>query len=263
MISIYSSAFNIIKNKFDYKFAIDNFCFHADEVIITVNESSDNTLDVLTNLMNKYSNLSINSSSYSYDDPLLDGKIKNHSLQLTTNPIKIGLDIDEYIPRNQKDIWRFIAKHLNDQEEFMCYMIPSINLYKDYDHFTSIIPKWYMHKAGLFRGPVNFAKKNNGYIDTSKSDSCELIDSNENLVSSRLISPVDISQLRLNNFIPNSYAFVVHTGYVSFENRLLRNNNFWKNHWKVESGGTDPIHKVHLEKTDFTEKYQRHLLNIE
>jgi hypothetical protein len=119
-----------------------------------------------------------------------------------------------------------------------------------------------MHKEGLFRGPVSFAIKNYGYIDTSKSDTCELIDKNGNLVNSRLVSPVDISSLRLSGSFPNSYAFVVHTGYVSFKDRLLRNLNFWNNHWKIESGGTEPSHKIHLEESDFTENYQKHLLDI-
>lgn len=138
----------------------------------------------------------------------------------------------------------------------MCYMIPSINLYKDYEHFTTITPKWYMHKSGLYRGPVNFARKENGYIDTNKSDTCELIDSDGNLVSTKMAHS-DIDSLRTG-----LHPFVVHTGYLSLENRLLRNHNFWRQHWYTESGGIAPQHKIHNNIEDFTEISYRHELNI-
>ena len=54
MFSIYSSAFNLIKNNFDYKEAIDNFCNFAEEVVIAVNTSEDDTLQVLQNLSSEY-----------------------------------------------------------------------------------------------------------------------------------------------------------------------------------------------------------------
>jgi len=256
MISIYTSAFNLIKNNFDYKFAINNFCQIADEVVICVNSSEDDSLNTLSKECNSFNNLKIISSDISYDDPLLDGKIKNTALQSTSNnPIKIGLDMDEYIPLWQKDIWKMMAEMLI-QDSCMCYMIPSINLYKDYLHYFSITPKWYMHKSGLFRGAVNFAKKNNGYIDTNKSDSCELIDIDGNLVASKM-TPSDINLLRNHNL-----PFVVHTGYVSLDDRLLRNKNFWSKHWLIESGGEMPPHKIHEKLEDFDYSPKTHGLNL-
>ena len=255
MISIYSSAFNLINNNFNYLFAIDNFCNISDEVIIAVNTSADDTFEVLNELCSKHKNLKIIDTNFSYDDPLLDGKIKNAALQSSTMPIKIGLDMDEYIPIWQKNTWISLAnKLLNDN--CLCYMIPSINLYKNYDYYFSITPKWYMHKHGLFRGPVNFAIKNDGKIDTGKSDTCELIDINGNLVHSK-ITPHTIEDLRTKLF-----PFVVHTGYLSLEDRLLRNHNFWKKHWLVESGGEPPPHTVHTKLEDFNYRPQKHLLPI-
>jgi hypothetical protein len=255
MITIYSSAFNLIINNFDYKLAIDNFCNIADEVVICVNSSKDDTLETLQNI--SYSNLKIISSNISYEDPLLDGKIKNTALQNTSYlfPIKIGLDMDEYIPLWQKSIWISLAQQLM-QDDCACYMIPSLNLYKDIDHYFSIKPKWYMHKNGLFRGVVNFAKKDNGFVDTNKSDTCELIDSNGNLVYSKMI-PYDIEALRTNRL-----PFVVHTGYLSLDNRLLRNQNFWKQHWFTESGGEPPPHKIHEKLEDFDYTIKKHKLLI-
>jgi hypothetical protein len=257
MISIYSSAFNLIKNNFNYKYSVKNFCAMADEVVICVNTSEDETLSVLTSEQRLYNNLKIISSDIPYSDYLLDGKIKNLALQSTssTHQIKIGLDMDEYIPIWQKPIWYAAASNLI-YDNSQSYMIPSINLYKTYEYYSSITPKWYMHKSGLFRGPVNFAIKNNGFIDTTKSDTCELIDSNGNLVLCKAF-PSDIQSLRGNNL-----PFVVHTGYLSLENRLLRNKNFWLKHWLLESGGEPPIHKVHESMDDFQEQFQEHRLKI-
>ena len=257
MISIYSSAFNLVKNNFNYLFAINKFCCFADEVVIAVNNSEDDTLDTLNLLTKQFSNLIIISTNISYDDPLLDGKIKNLALQKTSHEIKIGLDMDEYIPLWQKNIWYYLSKLLSNQSNYQCYMIPSVNLYGDIFSYSSINPKWYLHKSGLFRGPVNFARVGDNHIDTNKSDTCELIDSSGNLVPSKIL-PTNIVELR-----SGYYPFVIHTGYVSFNDRLLRNHNFWKKHWLTESGGIEPKHKVHENIQDFTEHSTRHLLDID
>jgi hypothetical protein len=255
MISIYSSAFNLVKNKFDYEPSITNFCNFADEVVIAVNTSEDDTFDQLTKYSLAYTNLKIISCDYSYSDPLLDGKIKNHALQNTTQEIKISLDMDEYIPYWQKSMWfKLSAELLNDSVS--CYMIPSINLYKDMNHYSSISSKWYLHKSGLYRGAVNFAKKQDGTIDTSKSDSCELLDINNNLVASRSI------QASIEDLRSRFYPFVVHTGYANLHNRIIRNNNFWQKHWLTESGGVLPPHKVHSSLDEFNEPHYEHGLSI-
>jgi hypothetical protein len=251
--SIYSSAFNLIKNQFNFKKSIHRFCEFAEEVVICVNESEDDTLDELTKLKSIYSNLVIIDSDFSYEDPLLDGKIKNKALQETHNDIKIALDMDEYIPFWQKDMWKRISEYLI-VDNVQCYMIPSINLYKDDDHYFSINPKWYMHKSGLFRGAVNFAKKLDGTIDTNKSDTCELIDFNGDLATSR-VTKCDIHSLQ-EGVLP----FVIHEGYKDLDARLLRNKNFWAKHWLIESGGIAPPHKIHNSMDDFDMQYQKHKL---
>lgn len=256
MFSIYTSAFNLIKNNFDYKFHIQNFSQFADEVIIAINTSEDNSINEIKDFISQNcSNVYILETNFSYKDPLLDGKIKNAALQATKQDIKIGLDMDEYIPLWQKPIWYNLATELKFNN-FDCFMIPSINLFKNKDSYFSITPKWYMHKGGLFRGPVNFGRKSDGTVDTSKSDTCELINNKGNLAKFQL-TPSDIEDLR-----KNIYPFVVHNGYLNLEHRILRNKNFWKEHWKIESGGIDPKHKVHETLEDFKENYQQHNLNI-
>jgi hypothetical protein len=256
MFSIYTSAFNLIKNKFNYKFHIQNFSQFADEVVIAINTSEDNSVNEVRDfIIENCDNVYVLETNFSYDDPLLDGKIKNAALQATNQDLKIGLDMDEYIPLWQRYIWENIGNQLM-YSPAKSVMIPSINLYKDNKHYFSITPKWYMHKKGLHRGAVNFAKKNDGTIDTSKSDTCELIDTDGNLTYS-IQTSFDIESLRTKN-----YPFVVHTGYMNLGNRILRNNNFWEKHWKIESGGESPKHKVHQSMNDFQESYQEHKLNI-
>ena len=135
-------------------------------------------------------------------------------------------------------------------------MFPSVNLYKDKNHLKDINAKWYMHKKGLFRGPVNFARKEDGTVDTNKSDTCELIDADGNLVEWK---PFTKDLFVLENF---AYPFVVHTGYIDLEARLKRNEEFWSEHWRKESGGEAPPHKVHASMEDFTEEAIPHSLKI-
>jgi len=256
MISIYSSAFNLIKNGFDYKKSINRFCAFADEVVICVNTSEDGTLEELKKLKEEFSNLVIVESHYSYKDPWLDGKIKNNALQSTTSEIKVGLDMDEYIPQWQKPMWTTMAYGLLGEYFFDCYMVPSINLYKDKDHYFSITPKWYIHKDGLFRGPVNYARKPDGTINTQVSDSCELIDANGYIARSTQFSK------KLEDLQSGNFPFVVHEGYVNLDARLLRNENFWAKHWLLESGGVPPPHKVHRSLEDFDALAIKHNLAI-
>ncbi len=225
----------------------------ADEVIIAVNKSNDNTLDAIKSI--QLQNLKIIECDVSYEDPLLDGKLKNIALQNCSGDILIQLDLDEYIPLWQKPIWYAYAEHLLN-DSVSCYMIASINLYGDWKSYRNITPKWYMHKRGLHRGPPTYARKPDGTIDTSKSDTCELIDCNGNLVFSRQTS-INIKDLESNNT-----PFVVHFGYLDFDSRLERNKKFWHQHWRTESGGDAPLHKVHMDIDEFTEEIFKHNLKI-
>jgi glycosyltransferase involved in cell wall biosynthesis len=242
-ISVYTSAFNLIQHGFKgWRESISRACDFADEVVVCINKSQDDTLIEFSQIGLK--KLKIVVSDFSYEDPLLDGKVKNTALQNCSGDILIQLDIDEYIPENQYSNWRAYAEHLFNNQDVDCYMIPALNLYKDWDHYKDINSKWYMHKRGFYRGPVGFARKSDGTIDTNRSDTCELIDAYGCLVRSTLL-PNTIEDLR------NGSIFVVHFGYVDLDSRIERNQKFWDEHWRRESGGKTPPHKVHMKKEDF------------
>lgn len=253
-LSIYSSAFNLIKNGFiGWKDSIIKSCAFADEVVIAINKSKDETLIEIQNL--NLLNLKIIDCDVSYTDPLLDGKLKNIALQNCSGDILIQLDLDEYIPIHQKENWIKLGTSLLNQHSIQSIMIPSINLYGSWDNYKDITPKWYMHKRGLFRGPVNFAKKDNGTVDTNKSDTCELIDFAGNLVPTVCLQ-CELEDLDRNNI------FVVHYGYLDFNARIKRNKEFWSEHWLRESGGEEPPHKIHKEISDFEQSFYKHNLLI-
>ena len=146
--SVYVSAFNLIQNEFDYKYHVDNFCeFVGDsgDVTICCNSSIDNTLEELKNLTKKYKNLNIIESAESYDNPGLDGILKNIALQATKNPIKLSFDMDEAINLNLKDSIDSISEYFLNSN-YQAAMLTVINIIGDKYHYKDINFKWRIHK---------------------------------------------------------------------------------------------------------------------
>lgn len=254
-ISVYTSAFNIVKHGFvHWEKSLQLSSKLADEVIVCVNTSEDNTIEAINEI--GLENLKIIQSDISYDDPLLDGKVKNTALQACTGDILIQLDLDEYIPENQHSIWKTYAWQLMSDENTDCYMFPVLNLMGSWCSYKDTGNKWYMHKRGFYRGPVGFARKIDGTVDTTKSDTCELIDSYDMLVRCKTLSP-RIEDLRSGS------PFVVHFGYLDLNARVQRNQEFWGEHWQKESGGIAPPHKVHMNIEEFNgETILKHGISI-
>ena len=253
--SVYVSAFNLIQNEFDYKYHVDNFCeFVGDsgDVTICCNSSIDNTLEELKNLTKKYKNLNIIESAESYDNPGLDGILKNIALQATKNPIKLSFDMDEAINLSLKDSIDSISEYFLNSN-YQAAMLPVINIIGDKYHYKDINFKWRIHKQGLFRGVVNFARQNDGTHSIELSDGCELISADGNLVSSvYLIDPSLDDNKKLWEITNNNIPWIWHYGLLDFEKKAARNRNFWAEHWKVESGREV---EVELSVQDFENKY--------
>ena len=265
MFSIYSSAFNLVKHGFDYKEALHNFCNFAEEVVIAVNSSEDQTLETLQSLCSEYPNLKIISTDFSYEDPLLDGKIKNEALQATTQEFKIGLDMDERIPINTKYNWINLASILRFSET-NGYLISSINLWgsKDsirWDNKQTAKFKWYLHKEGLYRGAHKEAIKEDGHVDIEKSDTCDLIDKDGNIASCEYFFDKQVQRLpEYISFLKSNPVYVFHLGHLDFDKKINLNNNFWKKHWKTEAG--KEVENVATSKKEF-EKFETHKHTLE
>lgn len=261
-ISVYTSAFNVVKNQFNIFEYIRHVVNLADEVVISVNKSEDNTLEIFKDYATDFPIIKIIESDFSYTDPLLDGKCKNNALQHTTGDIKIQLDLDEYVNIDNVEAWKRIAYALFTHPNFDAVMIPVLNIYKDLEHVKSIGQKWYMHKPGLFRGPVNFGKLDNGHVDVNKSDTTELIDKDGNLVKTVYLLDPNLQIDGKTHLIKElSLPYVIHTGYLDLQDRITRNKNFWKEHWSLEAG-KDVYIPLTTEELD-KDIYFEHKLNVD
>jgi len=237
MFSIYSTAFNVIKNNFAYKEAVINFCSFAEEVVISINESEDSTWEAFEKLSSEYDNLKIIKANVSYEDARLDGKLFDIALQETTKEFKILLGLDQRIPLYQYSEWERLAYEMRFSG-FDAYMIPILDLWGTeskvrWDKDNNINFMWALHKRGLRRGVVNFAKLENGKYDPSKSDSNELIYEGGELAKSKqyLTGQCQTLESYLETLkIQN--VFLYHMGYVNFKNRVKVNKDIWQKQWE-------------------------------
>lgn len=231
-VSVYTSLFNPEKGLFDLKETFDNWKEYSDEIVIA---TFPDEVEKIKQLTKDFRKIKVVSADTSVEDPYFDGKLKNAALQACANDFVIQQDMDERIGGHVSK-W---LDYINDMKSngIMSYMIPVIDLYKDLDSFKGIGRKWYLHrKEGCFRGVVNFAKRDDGTIDTTKSDSCELNDQNGNLVP--FIVRDEFCHLTLTKqgcFFDITAPHIIHLGYLSLEKRLA-NNKFWGKVWSAREG---------------------------
>ena len=177
------------------------------------------------------------------------GKLKDASLKKCTHDIVIQADFDERISGSRESLYE-LAKEINIHDFSCSIMLPTIDLYEDLNHYMTIGSKWYLHtRKGTNRGAVNFGIKEDGSIDPKKSDTCELIDNEGNLIPC-------IGRIRFNEKDPK----IIHLGYLNLNARNKINKNFWSQMWKLrtasESSGCktkvftseDPRKKTHYLK---------------
>ena len=248
MISLYTTIFNLDNFSFSIEETLSNWFCYVDEVVITTLNKQEDELkrNILSGRFHE------NTKVFSMDidpekDIYWDGILKNNSLQNCSNEVVIQLDFDERISGNKTQLVELIEEV--DRHDFpCCIMIPTVDLYEDLDSYVNIGYKWYLHKKqGSFRGSVGFAIKNNGSFDPEKSDTCELIDKNSNLIP--CIGKLPMTQNGIK---------IIHLGYLDLEAKNKINKNFWGEIWdfrktgvkkenfvceKIESG--DPRKKPH------------------
>lgn len=238
MISIYSSLFNYKTCRFDIDDMLNNFCNFAEEVVIATIVDKDDTFGTLLRKGAYFKNLKVYLSNKIPFTPDFDGAIKNDALQACGGDILIGLDADERIPLRDKERWISAAKfHLFDS----CYdalLIPSLNLCGDLFSAKDVGQKWYMHRRGLKRGTVDFARRQDGSHDTSKSDSCELLTQDNKLCTfyNYMMRPLVSNDDKTYYIYHNKIPFVFHLGYLDLERRAEINQKFWKKQWSAEEG---------------------------
>jgi hypothetical protein len=242
--SIYSTLFNYKTNKFNVDEHLSNYSIWADEVVVATINDNDDTYNFLLGKVKQFPKLIVLKTELKQFTPTFDGDLKNAALQACVGDILLQLDFDEKMSVHNLDYWNKLSEILLESDTFSAVFVPSINLYKDKSSFSSFSQKWYLHKRGLYRGVVSFAKNGDGTHDTNRSDSCELIDSSGNLVPAFLYfdllshgSPIEATDFLRDQNLP----YVIHYGWIDLNRRVEINQNFWNKQWEAEAG-----HEVEL-----------------
>lgn len=246
-ISIYSTAWNVIKHSFDYKGALDNWAYYADEISIAIGISEDDTYNVIESYAKeKGYPVSLVKTEFDFtSDSFAYGKTENAALQNCTGDILIQQNLDERLGGN-KDLIKQLGEHLYRTPFIDAYYVPVINLYGSYKSYLDIAGKWYVHKKGFFRGAVKFGIKEDGKPDYNKTSTDELIDAEGNLVRTMpLINEGTIEVLK--GYASTGMPLVYHLGYVDFKERLDR-SVWWKQYWEKATGGDTNKHPTSVEE---------------
>lgn len=233
MISLYTTAFNAEIGGFDLDSAYNNFSLIADEIVVATLKNKDSTIDVLNSLKEKYP-IKVIETEHNVTTFAVDGILKNEALQNCSGDICIQMDADERA--GNLDAWNdFLSNEksiLESMGDAKAIMLPVINLFGSVNQYKDIGRKWYVHRRGLKRGVVNFAKLPNGKFDKTKSDGCELLDLDGNLVPSVSFPVLETVEEYDDRRIP----YIVHFGHADFIRRIRLNRNFWKKTWESYDG---------------------------
>lgn len=232
-MQVYSSLFNFSPDKFDLGDAFDNWLKYANSVVVATFPDQLHSLNhQITKIYgDKYvGKVFLTSGDTDLNDPLFDGKLKDTALKACTEELVIQQDMDERLG-GEKERWQSFGFQLLNFGAPCAYMVQTIDLYKDYLHFKSVGRKWYLHTQKYTnRGVVNFAKRQDGTIDTEKSDTCELLDNMGDLVPTYLCD-----SFYKNGVFDIKEPHVCHLGYVDL-NKRVDNNRFWSKVWSDRNG---------------------------
>ena len=253
-LSIYTSLFNYNPDQFDLAAAFNNWGKYANEIVIGTLPDQFRPLSLIIQQFvidcDFQVEIIVVEADTTLEDPRFDGKIKNAALQACSNEVVIQQDMDERIGGNKEE-WFSRAKYLQQMNRPVAFMVPVIDIYKDLNHYKSIGQKWYLHiKEGTNRGPVNFAIRKDGSIDTDKSDGCELISECGNLLETYGC------ELGLETF-RNNLPHVIHLGYLDLEKRAKHNRDFWSDMWTQTNGSKVeiPLDVKSIEKHNKAEEH--------
>ena len=227
MISAYTTAFNFKNMKFSLEEALSNWFVYFDEVVIsTTSEDLQEAKDCVKDfpLVDK---IKIVSLEINTKDLHWDGKLKNNGLQNCSNDVVFQIDLDERIG-GSKTILTELADTILRQESPCSIFIQNIDLFGDLNHYKSMGRKWYIHtRDGCCRGAINLAMVDGKIFDPEKSDTCELIDEDGDLIPCIGITPLTNPQGNLHIDIPK----IFHLGFLDLERRAHLNKTFWKDIW--------------------------------
>ncbi len=261
MLSIYTAFYNVNVMKFDWKATLQNwleFLHPGDQISIAINTSTDDSSKAVRDWAAQWKNenplsrvsIDIVDTEIPYENPLFDGLIKAAALEKCTQPFAILLDCDEVVVPDQYSKWAQLAQDLERKSSYDAFLIPVIDLIGDREHYKSVGSKFYLHKnlPHITRGVVRAADREDGSIDTSVSDSTELIyrESRQLVKSGAIMAPLPAFMM-LSQLESGEIPMVYHLGWLNTEQRL-RQSAFWRPVWDARRGGRDPEPEMTLEK---------------
>lgn len=248
-ISIYSYGWNLIKYHFDIEDALANWSKYANEIVIAINTSEDNTYNEIDRIAkaNNYPVVLIKTEFDPINDPYYYGKVVDAAFQACKNEICIAQDFDERIIA-KKEVLHRICQFLLDDKFHKAYFVPTIDLYGSTEYcLPEYKRKWYITKhQGLKRGPVNFGIKKDGFPDYNKTSTDEITDLDGNLVPALTL----VNSLTLENlsaYVERGMPLVYHIGYLSLNDRLER-SIWWKHYWEKATNGDKNQHPITMEE---------------
>ena len=242
--SIYFYLFNIETFKFNLDETLRNFCAFADEVVCATIPDSDGSYEKLKAKESEFPNFKVILSDIKLTDNRFDGKLKTVALKATTNPIKIIADADERFLLSQKALWQQYYEALLQNNRIDGFLVPVIDLWGSKSKIrliNEIGQKFRLHKSTVVaRGVIPQAERADGKFDTSKSDSTEPLDLNGELANfASVASYSNLIPMFSQSLIDKPY--VVHLGYLDFNNRIKLNKEFWAEKWSDRSGEKENV----------------------
>ena len=249
MFSIHTSIFGVIKAKFDWKGAFENwlaFLSGRGQLVIAINKSDDGTSEAVRRWVKEWKQKHVTSMvvidvldiDIPYTEPDFDGRGKAAALAVCKERFCILLDIDERLVPSQRRNWATLAEELG-KSRWDGFLIPSIDVFRDEQHYRcdgSLRCKWYIHKnlSHLTRGVVKWARREDGSIDKTKSDTCELcVKETYDLAKTIAIIPLELPHyLTMGQLENGETPFVYHIGSLDLEQRI-RQSAFWRPVWDL------------------------------
>tara|TARA_B100000287_G_scaffold432747_1_gene492759 strand:+ start:929 stop:1720 length:792 start_codon:yes stop_codon:yes gene_type:complete len=220
MISAYTTAFNFEHMNMPLKDALSNWFVYCDEVVISTIDKDREEAEKQVADFSLANKIKIVSLDIDTDDLFWDGKLKNNGLKNCSHDVVFQIDLDERISGDTGHLNK-LAEVIEQSTESCSISIHNIDLFGDLNHYKSIGRKWYLHsRKGCYRGAVNFAIIDDKIFDPEKSDTCELIDKDGNLIPCMGVA----------SLTPNSVK-VFHLGFLDLDRRANLNESFWKDIW--------------------------------
>lgn len=269
--SIVTSWFNVEKMKFDWRGALENWLAFQKgngQIVIAINTSVDDSSKIITKWIHNWKSenptnntkIDVINIENPYSDPEFDGKGKAQATSMASEPYVILLDCDERLFPYSKHGWAKTAIEL-ENSNYEALLVPVIDLISDELHYKSVGTKWYLHKnlPHITRGVVQWAYREDGSIDKTKSDTCELInkETKELVASVPLLMPTIPDWMKVAQLESGEIPFVYHLGFLDLEQRL-RQSEFWRPVWDIrDTQSKEP--ETTIEKLNELKKYRHNL----